>query len=173
MLSNKITFIRCELFEQIYSVSLILCGQILTDFSRCRLCLRICFRFNSLPVRLLSESATVSYLVLLRPANNLGSLWIHRFRLRFMLCCCTFCRLALEMCGFNLGKKWSFSIGKCFFVVCREVGTNGDATWLPVVYQNNCPSLFVRRRCTSVLIHLAVWVSYHKSFRQPICPITL
>ena len=41
-------------------------------------------------------------------------------------------------------------IEKCFFVVCRAVGTNGDVTWLPVVYQSSCLNLYVRRRCTSM-----------------------
>ena len=39
---------------------------------------------------------------------------------------------------------------KCFFGVCRTVGTNRDATWLRVAYLSNCPSLYVRRRYTSV-----------------------
>ena len=29
-------------------------------------------------------------------------------------------------------------IEKYFFDVCRAVGTNRDATWLPVAYQSNC-----------------------------------
>ena len=41
-------------------------------------------------------------------------------------------------------------IGKCFSDVCRAVGTNGDATWLPVAYQSSCLNLYVRRRCPSV-----------------------
>ena len=40
--------------------------------------------------------------------------------------------------------------GKCFSGVCRAVGTNGDATWLRKAYLSNCPSLYVRRRYTSV-----------------------
>ena len=44
----------------------------------------------------------------------------------------------------------SYYIGNCFLVVCRAVGTDGDVTWLPVVYQNSCLSLYARRRCTSV-----------------------
>ena len=39
-------------------------------------------------------------------------------------------------------------IGKCLFVVCRAMGTIGDATWLPVACQNNYLSLSVRRRFT-------------------------
>ena len=41
-------------------------------------------------------------------------------------------------------------IGKCFSEVCRAVGTNRDAAWLRVAYQNSYLSLYVRRRCTSV-----------------------
>ena len=37
--------------------------------------------------------------------------------------------------------------GKCFSGVCL---TNRDATWLSVAYLSNCPSLYVRRRYTSV-----------------------
>ena len=40
--------------------------------------------------------------------------------------------------------------GKCFSGVCRAVGTNGDATWPRVANLSNCPSLYVRRRYTSV-----------------------
>ena len=35
-------------------------------------------------------------------------------------------------------------IGKCFSEMYRAVGTNGDATWLPVANQNSCLSLYVR-----------------------------
>ena len=52
-------YIRCELLRQIYSVSLMLCGQILT-----RLCMFIHCRFSSRPVGILSESTTGFYLVL-------------------------------------------------------------------------------------------------------------
>ena len=40
--------------------------------------------------------------------------------------------------------------GKYFSGVCRAVGTNGDATWLRIVYPSYCPSLYVRRRYTSL-----------------------
>ena len=67
-------YIRCELSRQIYSMGLMLWidGWTFTKFSRCSLC--ILFRFNSCPVRLLSESATGPYSVLSGPANDLSSL---------------------------------------------------------------------------------------------------
>ena len=71
-------YIRCELFRQIYSVSLMLWSsdQILTIFNRCRLCLFIRCQFNSRPVGILSESTTGFNLVLRDPSNDLSSLLI-------------------------------------------------------------------------------------------------
>ena len=95
-------YIRCELLRQIYSVSLMLCGQILTNLSRCRLCLFMRCRFSSCFVGILNESTTGFYLVLRYPSSHLSSLRIRRFRLRFTLCHCTCFRLAFKVCRFNL-----------------------------------------------------------------------
>ena len=85
-------------------VNLMLCGQILTNFNRGRLCLCIRCRFNSRPVRVLSEITNGFYLFLRDPSNDLSSLRIRRFRLRFTLSRCTCFRLALEVCRFNSVK---------------------------------------------------------------------
>ena len=85
-------------------------GRTLTNFCRCRLSLCIFCQFYSCPVGLLRESTTGSYLVLSGPANNHGSLRIHRFRLRFTLCCCTCFWLALEVCRFNLVHRDRFHL---------------------------------------------------------------
>ena len=87
-------YIRCELFRQIYSVGLMLwsSSQILTNFNCCRPCLFIRCRFNSRPVRLLSESATGFYLVLWDLSSYLSSLLIRLF-------CCVLRCVAVPVSG--------------------------------------------------------------------------
>ena len=60
-----------------------------------------------------------------------------------------FANIHVSMCLFPY-------IGKCCSEVSCAVGTDGDATWLRGAYQNSYPSLYVRRRCTSVKIRLVV-----------------